>query len=81
MVNKLGFDLYTYVVDSDEWNDLSLAFLKASVTELDALSDIALVTTLYLAAENIMSNIFLIRIPFELKDLLLLVGSILMANT
>ncbi len=52
MLSNLGFDLYTYVIDSDEWNDLSLSFLKASVPEIDALTDIALVTTLYLAAEK-----------------------------
>lgn len=52
MLNKLGYDLYTYVMDNDEWSDLALSFLKASVPEIDALTDIALVTTLYLAAKQ-----------------------------
>ena len=59
MLNKLGIDLYTYVMDNDEWSDLALSFLKASVPEIDALTDIALVTTLYLtAAENNIKYIF-----------------------
>ncbi|MEM3365836.1 MAG: N-acetyl sugar amidotransferase [Candidatus Methanomethyliaceae archaeon] len=52
IVNKLDVDLYIYTVDEDEWDDLALSFLKASVPEIDALSDIALVTTLYTAAEK-----------------------------
>ena len=50
MLSKLDIDLWTYVMDNDEWNDLAKSMLKASVPEIDALSDIALTTTLYMAA-------------------------------
>lgn len=50
VLKKLNVDLYTYVVDNEEFNDLSRSFLEASVPEIDALSDVALTTVLYMAA-------------------------------
>jgi len=52
MLKALDIPLYTYVMDNDEFNDLARAFLKASVPETDAISDIGLVTTWYKAAEK-----------------------------
>lgn len=52
MLKKLDIELYTYVIDNEEFNDLSRAFLSASVPEIDAPTDIALTTILYLAAEK-----------------------------
>ena len=53
IIEKLGFDLYTLVVDWNEFKDLQLAYLKASVVDIEALTDHAIVGTLYkLAAEN-----------------------------
>lgn len=52
MLKQLDVDLYTYVMDNEEFNDISLAFLKASVPEIDAPTDIALTTTLYMAADK-----------------------------
>jgi len=52
VLKKLDIELWTYVMDNDEWNDLARSFLKASVPEIDALTDVALTTTLYLAAEK-----------------------------
>ena len=53
IIEKLGFDLYTLVVDWNEFKDLQLAYLKASVVDIEAITDHAIVGTLYkLAAEN-----------------------------
>lgn len=53
IISKLGFDLYTLVVDWNEFKDLQLAYLKASVVDIEALTDHAIFGTLYkLAAEN-----------------------------
>ena len=52
IISKLGFDLYTFVVDWNEFKDLQLAYLKASVVDIEALTDHAIIGTLYrLAAE------------------------------
>lgn len=53
IIATLGFDLYTLVVDWEEFKDLQLAYLKASVVDIEALTDHAISGTLYkLAAEN-----------------------------
>ncbi len=52
VLQKLKVDLFTYVMDNEEFNDMARAFLKASVPEIDALSDIALTTVLYMAADK-----------------------------
>lgn len=50
VLGKLKVDLWTYVVDNREMDDIFLSFLKASVPELDGSTDIALAETLYRAA-------------------------------
>jgi N-acetyl sugar amidotransferase len=52
VLKKLDIDLWTYVMDNDEFNSLAKAMLLASIPEIDALTDIALTTTLYMAAEK-----------------------------
>ncbi|HEY4062595.1 MAG TPA: N-acetyl sugar amidotransferase [Puia sp.] len=53
IISKLGFDLYTLVVDWQEFRDLQLSYLKASVVDIEALTDHAIMGTLYrLAAMN-----------------------------
>ena len=53
IIAKLGFDLFTLVVDWNEFKDLQLAYLKASVVDIEALTDHAIAGTLYkIAAEN-----------------------------
>ena len=47
IVNKLGFDLFTYVINWDEFKDLQLAYLKASVVDIEAITDHAIFATLY----------------------------------
>jgi N-acetyl sugar amidotransferase len=41
LMNKLGFDLVTYVINWQELRDVQLAYLKASVIDLDVPSEIA----------------------------------------
>jgi N-acetyl sugar amidotransferase len=53
IVSKLGFDLYTYVINWEEFRDLQLAYLKASVVDIEALTDHAIYGTMFkIAKEN-----------------------------
>ncbi len=53
IVSRLGFDLFTYVINWDEFRDLQLAYLKASVVDIEAITDHAIFATLYrLAGEK-----------------------------
>lgn len=53
IIGKLGFDLYTLVVDWNEFRDLQQAYFKASVVDIEAVTDHAIIATLYkLALEN-----------------------------
>jgi N-acetyl sugar amidotransferase len=47
IVSKLGMDLYTLVVDWNEFRDLQVAFLKASVIDIELVTDHAMLATLY----------------------------------
>lgn len=47
IVNRLGFDLHTFVIDWEEFKDLQLSFLKASVVDIELLTDHAIITKLY----------------------------------
>ena len=47
ITTKLNVDLYTYVVDWEEFRDLQLSFLKASVPDVEVPSDIGIKATLY----------------------------------
>jgi N-acetyl sugar amidotransferase len=47
IITKLNFDLYTFVVDWAEFRSLQLAFLKASVVDIELVTDHAIITTLY----------------------------------
>jgi hypothetical protein len=53
IINRCGFDLHTYVVDWPEFRDLQLAYLKASVVDIEAITDHAITCTLFrLAGER-----------------------------
>jgi len=53
ILEKLNIDLYTYVVDWEEFKDVQLAYLKASVVDVEIPTDHAFVAVLYkVAAEN-----------------------------
>jgi N-acetyl sugar amidotransferase len=53
IVQKLDIDLFTYVIDWNEFRDLQLSYLKASVVDIEAITDHAIFATLYrLAGEK-----------------------------
>jgi N-acetyl sugar amidotransferase len=52
IVNKLGIDLYTIVIDWAEFKDLQIAYLKAGVVDLEALSDQAIFSTMFKLAKK-----------------------------
>ena len=47
MIDKLGLDLYTEVIDWEEMKDFQLAFIKAGVPHIDIPQDHAFIATLY----------------------------------
>lgn len=59
IVRKLDIDLYTYVLDWEEFKDLQLSFLKSSVLNCEGPTDHAIVAILYhMAAEKGIRYIF-----------------------
>jgi len=54
-LDKLGIDLYTYVIDWEEFRDLQLSFLKASTPDSEIPTDHAILAVLYQVAvrENV----------------------------
>ncbi len=51
LVDKLGLDLYTEVIDWEEMRDLQLAFFKSGVPHIDTPQDHAFFATMYKFAE------------------------------
>lgn len=47
IISKTGFDLETYVVNWDEFKDLQRSYLKASVVDIEVLTDHMIVASLY----------------------------------
>jgi N-acetyl sugar amidotransferase len=52
LVDRLGLDLYTEVIDWDEMRDLQLAFFKSGVPHIDTPQDHAFFATMYNFAEK-----------------------------
>ncbi|WP_284643278.1 N-acetyl sugar amidotransferase [Paenibacillus silviterrae] len=52
VLTKLNVDLFTYVIDNKEADDIFLSFIKAGVPELDAATDLALAEVMYRAASK-----------------------------
>jgi N-acetyl sugar amidotransferase len=53
IVRKCGFDLITYVIDWREFRDLQRAFLRASVIDVEMLTDHAIIAAMYkIAAQH-----------------------------
>ncbi|MBS1490482.1 MAG: N-acetyl sugar amidotransferase [Bacteroidetes bacterium] len=52
IVKKLNIDLYTLVVDWEEFKDIQLAYLKASVVDIEVVSDHAIFATMYKLAKE-----------------------------
>lgn len=51
-LKKLDIDLLTHVIDWDEFRDIQLAYLKASVIDIEAITDHAILATVYNTAVN-----------------------------
>lgn len=47
MLNKLNIDLYTYINEWEEFKDIQLAFIKASVIDIELVTDQAIIASLY----------------------------------
>jgi N-acetyl sugar amidotransferase len=52
LVSHLGFDLFTLVVDWQEFRDLQLSYIKANVVDIEALTDHAISGTLVKLAKK-----------------------------
>ncbi len=53
IIRKLNFNLYTYTIDWEEFKDLQLSFLKASVVDIEMITDHATVCVIYeIASKN-----------------------------
>lgn len=52
VLKSLNVDLYTHVVDNKESDDIFKAFFKASLSEIDCATDLALAETMYRAASK-----------------------------
>ena len=50
MVDQLGFDYVSYVLDWTEFREIQLAFLKSSIVDLEMPTDIAIAASLYKTA-------------------------------
>ncbi len=46
IVDKTGFNLYTYVVDWNEYKDIQKSFFKANVIDIEAIMDLGFINTL-----------------------------------
>lgn len=52
ILKKLNLDLQTYVIDWEEFKDLQLSFLKASVIDIEVVTDQAIKAALYKTADK-----------------------------
>ncbi len=52
IISKLNIDLYTLVVNWEEFKDIQLAYLKASVVDIEVVSDHAIFATMYKLARE-----------------------------
>lgn len=52
IITTLGYELYTYVINWDEFRDLQRAFFKAGVVDIELLTDHAIISTLYKLARQ-----------------------------
>lgn len=50
--DKLGFELYTIVIDWEEFKELQLAYLRSGVIDIEVLTDHAIMATIYKIARK-----------------------------
>jgi N-acetyl sugar amidotransferase len=53
IIQRTGFDYYNYVVDWEEFKDMQLAYLKASVIDVEVVSDQAIFALLHIVADRL----------------------------
>lgn len=70
ILNKLNIDLYTYVVDWEEFKDIQLSFLRASVTNAEIPSDHGFLAVLYKVAAEKKIKYFLTGSNFTTEGIL-----------
>lgn len=56
IIEKLGFDLHTIVVNWEEFRDIQLSYLKASVIDIEVVSDHAIQATMFQLASKFNIN-------------------------
>src|SRR3989304_610121 len=69
VLKKLDVELYTYVVDNEEYDDIYRSFIKSGVPDIDVPTDIGLATTLFRAAEKYKVNYMLEGHSFRTEGL------------
>jgi N-acetyl sugar amidotransferase len=52
IISKLGIDLYTLVINWEEFKDIQLSYLRASVVDIEVVSDHAIFATMYKLAKE-----------------------------
>ncbi len=52
IITRLGFDLFTLVVNWEEFRDIQLAYLRASVVDIEVVSDHAILASMYKLAKD-----------------------------
>ena len=52
IIQKTGFDLYTYVIDWEAFKDLQLSYIKASVIDIEAITDQLIFAAIYKIAKK-----------------------------
>jgi N-acetyl sugar amidotransferase len=52
VLKRLDVDLYTHVIDWEEFKDLQIAYFKASVVDIEAITDHAIVAVIYKVAQQ-----------------------------
>lgn len=60
IIKKLGYNLITYVINWEEFRDLQVSFLKASVVDIEMLTDHAIAASMYKIAHQY-------KIPFVIS--------------
>ena len=69
-IRKLDIDLYTYVIDWEEFKDFQLAYFKASVVDIEAITDHAIKAALYKAAGERGIKYILSGVNFETEGVI-----------
>lgn len=70
LVSQLGIDLVTHVIDWEDFKELQRAFLKASVVDLELLSDHAISVIISRMAKKYRIRYFLIGANFQTESIL-----------